>query len=46
MKIDLPENRWEMSKDEPKHLELVRHLASLVEDEVRRGRELEKIVGY
>ena len=46
MEVDLPEKRWEMPKDEPKYLELVRHLASLVEDEVTRGRELEKLVGY
>lgn len=46
VKIDLPDKRWEIPKDDVKYLKFVRHTASLVEDEVRKGRELEKIVGY
>lgn len=46
VKIDLPEKRWEVARNDPKLLEYASRVANILADELRKGKELEKKVGY
>lgn len=44
--IPLPPRRWEMARDNALYLKLVREVSSLIEEEVRKAREMEAIEGF
>jgi NitT/TauT family transport system ATP-binding protein len=44
--IDLPERRWELRRNDDHYLDLVKKTSKLVEDELSKAREVEKVVGY
>jgi len=44
--VDLPERRWELRRDDQHYLDLVKTTSRLVEDELSKAREVEKVVGY
>ncbi len=46
VKVDLPEKRWEMRRDNKKFLEIVEYTSKLVEDELSKARKVEREVGY
>jgi NitT/TauT family transport system ATP-binding protein len=44
--VDLPERRWELRRNDQHYLDLVKTTSRLVEDELSKAREVEKVVGY
>ena len=44
--VDLPERRWELRRDDDHYLDLVKTTSRLVENELTKAREVEKVVGY
>jgi NitT/TauT family transport system ATP-binding protein len=46
VKIDLPKKRWEVDRTNPKLLKYAAHISNVLEEELRKGRELEKKEGY
>lgn len=46
VKVDLPEMRWDVPRDDPRVLKYASHIADILAEELRKGRELEKKEGY
>lgn len=46
VKINLPDKRWEVERDHPTVLKHASHIADILAEELRKGRELEKKEGY
>lgn len=44
--VDLPVRRWELKRNDQHYLDLVKNTSRLVEDELSKAREVEKVVGY
>ncbi len=44
--VDLKKERWDISRDDPKLLEISRYVAGLIEKDIEKSLEVEKEVGY
>jgi ABC-type nitrate/sulfonate/bicarbonate transport system ATPase subunit len=46
VKIDLPRKRWEVNRTSPKLLKYASSISDILEEELKKGRQLEKKDGY
>lgn len=46
VKVDLPEERWNVRRDDSKLLEHASKISTILADEIKKGRELEVRLGY